>query len=62
MKNTFNKKDLVAFGNYLLSDERRELYKTHPEFQNEQGLEERLKVVNDADFEFFKEPACSLEN
>lgn len=45
----FNKKDLVNFGKYLLSEERRELFKQ----MSEELLEERLKMVHDADVENF---------
>jgi hypothetical protein len=47
----FNKKDLVAFGNYLLSEERRERFKAI----SEEALEERLSVVHHADVENFLE-------
>jgi hypothetical protein len=47
----FNKKDLVAFGNYLLSEDRRERFKAI----SEEALEERLSVVHHADVENFLE-------
>lgn len=47
----FNKKDLVNFGNYLLSEERRELFKQHPEPVG--TLEERLSKVHHSDIENF---------
>jgi hypothetical protein len=47
----FTRDQLVRFGLYLLSDERRELYsKTEREGFT---LEERLRVVNHADVENF---------
>lgn len=49
----FNKKDLVAFGNYLLSDKRRESFKSHP--QPVGTLEDRLKQISHADVENFLE-------
>jgi len=49
----FNKADLVKFGNYLLSEERKELFKSHP---NSVGtLKERLSRVSHADVENFLE-------
>jgi hypothetical protein len=51
----FNKTDLISFGNYLLSKERRELYKSHPEYPNDLMLEERLSTVNHSDVENWKE-------
>jgi hypothetical protein len=49
----FNKKDLINFGNYLLSEERLELFKLHPEPIG--TLEERLSKVHHSDFENFIE-------
>lgn len=46
----FNKRDLISFGNYLLSDERRELYKNHPEL-GDKNLEERLLGVHKSDID-----------
>ena len=51
----FNRKDLVRFGEYLLSEERRELYKQNPNFPNELLLEERLSEVSHSDIENFIE-------
>lgn len=51
----FNRKDLVRFGEYLLSKERRELYKQNPNFPNELLLEERLSEVSHSDIENFIE-------
>jgi len=50
----FNKKDLVDFGNYLLSDQRKELIESHPE-KSKELIEERLKTVSDADVRNFLE-------
>jgi len=50
----FTEKDMVLFGNYLLSQERRERFKQHPEFPNNELLEERLSQVHHADFENWK--------
>ena len=47
----FNTKDLVSFGNYLFSDERRLLYKNHPDFPNEELLEERLSQASHTDIQ-----------
>ena len=45
----FNKKDLVSFGEYLLSDERKEKIINHPEASKMPPVEERLKQVHHAD-------------
>lgn len=44
----FNKKDLVGFGNYLLSDGRTDRISNHPETTHE-NIQERLASVSDAD-------------
>lgn len=46
--------DVVSFGNYLLSNERRKLYEEHLMFPDGEALEERLAQVNHADFENWK--------
>ncbi len=50
----YNKTDMVLFGNYLLSEKRRELYKSHPEL-GDTNLEERLSNVGHWDFANWKE-------
>lgn len=60
MTTTFSKADLIHFGNYLLSQERRDLYKSHPNYEPDR-LEERLSIVNHADIENFIE-LCNKEN
>jgi len=52
MVTTFNRKDLIEFGQYLLSPERRDLYSNHP-IHNGETLEERLKNVSHSDVENF---------
>jgi len=47
MKIFFEEKDMVSFGEYLLSDERKELILNHPEFEGR--TEEALKDVYEAD-------------
>lgn len=47
----YSSTDLISFGNYLLSEERRETFKQHPGFTNDELLEERLSRVSHADFE-----------
>lgn len=57
----YNKKDLVAFGNYLLSDKRKELILEHPDF-SEDSQDFRLKQVSHADFEnFFNKKTVRVE-
>lgn len=45
---TYSKEDLVSFGNYMVSKQRRNLYETHPEANNI-SVDERLSNVHDAD-------------
>ena len=47
----FSKKDLIDFGNYLLSDKRIQLVRDHPEKLDNALLKERLREVSHADFE-----------
>lgn len=47
----YNKKDLVSFGNYLLSEKRTNLIKSHPEFVTNDQVEDRLRQVSHADYE-----------
>lgn len=52
MVTTFNRKDLISFGKYLLSTERRELFLNHPNTDKlPQSLEERLEQVHHSDIE-----------
>lgn len=52
----FNKKDLVSFGKYLLSDERKKSFSDyHASGEDNIPLEERLKEVYHADVENFLE-------
>lgn len=57
----FNKKDLVQFGQYLLSDERREsiLFNYNPD--EEIPLKEKIKKVYHADVENFLNKIKKIE-
>lgn len=50
----FNKKDMVRFGNYLLSEERTEMILSNPE-KSEEAKQQSLKTVSDADINNFLE-------
>lgn len=50
----YNKKDLVSFGHYLLSQKRVDLFKTHPGMRGH-TLSSRLASVNHADIENWME-------
>lgn len=48
----FNRKDLVEFGKYLLSDERIKRFESaEKEFENLPPIQERLRSVHHADVE-----------
>ncbi len=49
----FNTKDIVSFGEYLLSDEREKMILNHPDSENS-NIEARLKSVSHADIENWK--------
>jgi len=55
----YTKKDLVSFGLYLLSKERRDLFITHPEFTTD-TLQERLSRVHDSDISNWENSDTSL--
>ena len=44
----FTEEDLVSFGYYMVSKERRKFYESHPEFDQD-TVEDRLREVNDTD-------------
>lgn len=45
---TFTESQLVSFGEYLLSNKRRELFASHPELLDK-NLDDRLSVVHHSD-------------
>lgn len=55
----YTKSDLVSFGLYLLSDVRKELFESHPDFTSD-TLERRLKRVHDADISNWENSDASL--
>ncbi len=50
----FDNSDMVSFGNYLLSKDRRDLFDNNPNFPNGDRLQERLSEVHDSDFDNWK--------
>lgn len=50
----FNRKDLVSFGSYLLSEKRKVMFQQHPYFLDDELLAERLKEVHHSDVENWK--------
>jgi len=44
-----NEAALISFGNYLLSKEREDSFRSNPSFPDGQLLKERLSVVHDSD-------------
>jgi len=48
---TFTTENLVSFGNYLLSDERIDLFASHPEYKSLGALKQRLSQVHHSDIE-----------
>ena len=47
----FNKTDMISFAEYMVSEERMQSIINHPEARFMPPVEERLKMVHDADFE-----------
>lgn len=61
MVTTFNKNDVISFGKYLFSKERRQLFLDRQEIDtNTPDLEERIKEISLADFENWKEGEKSI--
>lgn len=46
----FTEEDLVSFGNYMVSAERKKFYEMHPD-PSGTSVEERLSTVHDADIQ-----------
>lgn len=46
-------KDLVKFGRYIMSDKRKELFKSHPESPKGLPIKDRLNNVYDSDIHNF---------
>lgn len=61
MVTTFNQSDLVSFGKYLLSDERRKRYENHPGFPDGKDLESRLSEISHADIENWKDSQSKIK-
>ncbi len=57
----FNKKDLVMFGNYLLSEERKEKIKENYSENDNIPIAERLSSVYHSDVENFLESIRKIE-
>ena len=57
----FEEKDLVSFGEYLLSHKRTQLILNNEDVGSFEGLQERLGVVYHADLENWKESQKSKE-
>ena len=51
----YNKKDLISFGQYLLSQERIGRFKNNPNFPNDKLIAERMGEVHHSDVENWKE-------
>lgn len=60
MVTTFNEKDMISFGRYLVSPERRALFEASQK-DNWPTLEERLSQVHHADFENWKESKSKVQ-
>ncbi len=54
MDTYFNAKEMISFGNFLLSEERTEMLVKHPE-TTEENISERINQVSHADFENWKQ-------
>lgn len=61
MKNNFTASDLVSFGSYLLSEDRRKLIVNHPGFKSD-SIQGRLKQVSDADIQNWKKSVSNISN
>lgn len=55
MKIYYEESDLVSFGEYLLSDDRKKSFRQNNPISEELSVEERLKKVYDSDMSTWKE-------
>lgn len=54
MKKEYTEKDLILFGNYMMSKKRKDLFKERPKSKGDQPLSMRLSMVHDGDLSFFR--------
>jgi hypothetical protein len=58
----YSKQDLISFGNYLLSNERTEMFALHPEESLKQHIQMRLQQVHSSDLHNWQDKKDKLQN